>query len=343
MIKDPVSAVEQSDISISVPVADASLLRHILGVKDENLRLLQRELGTRIVAREGSLMVFGPEPQVKWAAEVLQQMVSVLERGGALSTTDVRYLLNLARKGKLPEAEDLFAEAVFVTDKGKRIVPKTIGQLRYVEAVKKHDLVFAIGVAGTGKTFLAVAMALAALRQRQVSRIILARPAVEAGEKLGFLPGDIYEKVDPYMRPLYDALYDLLDYEKVQRLIEKRTIEVIPLAYMRGRTFNDAFIVLDEAQNTTSVQMKMVLTRLGFNAKMVVTGDVTQIDLPKGVDSGLVEVQEILKGVEGVAFVYLTEHDVIRHPIVQRIVAAYDAWEKKHRAPGSGRGERHGD
>ena len=343
MTKSLVSATKQSDISIAVPVANATHLRHILGVKDENLRLLQRELGTRIVAKEGSLVVFGPEPQVRWTAEVLQQMVSVVERGGTLSAADVRYLLNLARKGEIREAEDLFTEAVFITDRGKRIVPKTIGQLRYVEAVKKHDLVFAIGVAGTGKTFLAVAMALAALKQRQVSRIILARPAVEAGEKLGFLPGDIYEKVDPYMRPLYDALYDLLDYEKVQRLIERRVVEVIPLAYMRGRTFNDAFIVLDEAQNATSLQMKMVLTRLGFNAKMVVTGDITQIDLPKGVKSGLVEVQGILKGVEGVAFVYLTEHDVVRHPLVQKIVAAYDAWEKKRHAPESGRGEGYGE
>ncbi|MFA0752436.1 MAG: hypothetical protein IMHGJWDQ_000189 [Candidatus Fervidibacter sp.] len=333
------SATGQSELSIVVPVANAAHLHHILGVRDEHVRLLQRELGTRIIALEGSLLVHGPEPQVQWAAEVLRQMVQVVERGGSLTASDVRYLLQLARKGQMGEAEDLFAEAVFITDRGKRIVPKTLGQLRYVEAMKKHDLVFAIGVAGTGKTFLAVAMALAALKQRQVARIILARPAVEAGEKLGFLPGDIYEKVDPYMRPLYDALYDLLDYEKVQRLIERRVIEVIPLAYMRGRTFNDAFIVLDEAQNATSLQMKMVLTRLGFNAKMVVTGDITQIDLPKGVRSGLVEVQEVLKGVEGVAFVYLTEQDVVRHPLVQRIVTAYEAYEKRRRAPKEERGD----
>jgi len=338
-----VSANESQEMSITVSLTNAAHLRHVLGVRDENLRLLQRELGTKIIAREGSLLVSGPEPQVQWAAEVLQQMIAVVEKGGALSTADVRYLLNLARRGEIREAEDLFMEAIFITDRGKRIVPKTLGQLRYVEAMKKHDLVFAIGVAGTGKTFLAVAMALSALKQRQVSRIILARPAVEAGEKLGFLPGDIYEKVDPYMRPLYDALYDLLDYDKVQRLIERRVIEVIPLAYMRGRTFNDAFIVLDEAQNATSLQMKMVLTRLGFNAKMVVTGDITQIDLPKGVKSGLVEVQEILKGVEGVTFVYLTEHDVVRHPLVQRIVAAYDAWGKKRHAPDLGRGEKDGE
>ncbi len=329
--------------SIAVPIANAAYLHPVLGVRDEHIRFLQRELGTRIVAQEGKILVHGPEPQVQWAAEVLQQMVAVVERGGSLSLADVRYLLHLARKGQLKEADELLTEAIYITDRGKRIVPKTLGQVRYVEAMKHHDLVFAIGVAGTGKTFLAVAMALAALKQRQVSRIILARPAVEAGEKLGFLPGDIYEKVDPYMRPLYDALYDLMDYEKVQRLIERRVVEVIPLAYMRGRTFNDAFIVLDEAQNATGLQMKMVLTRLGFNAKMVVTGDVTQIDLPKGVRSGLVEVQEVLKGVEGVAFVYLTEQDVVRHPLVQRIVAAYDAYEKRRRSSVTDRGEQHGE
>ncbi len=337
------SPTEQQDASITVPLANAAHLHHILGVRDEHIRFLQRELGTRIIAQEGSLLVLGPKQQAQWAAEVLQQMVAVVERGGSLSPADVRYLLSLVRKGQLKDAEDLLTEAVFITDRGKRIVPKTLGQSRYVEAMKRHDLVFAIGVAGTGKTFLAVAMALAALKQRQIARIILARPAVEAGEKLGFLPGDIYEKVDPYMRPLYDALYDLLDYEKVQRLIERRVIEVIPLAYMRGRTFNDAFIVLDEAQNATSLQMKMVLTRLGFNAKMVVTGDITQIDLPRGVRSGLIEVQEVLKGVEGVAFVYLTEQDVVRHPLVQRIVAAYDAYEKKHRSQATDRGDQHGE
>ncbi|MGQ9728083.1 MAG: PhoH family protein [Candidatus Fervidibacter sp.] len=335
--------MERHEASATIAIANATYLHHILGVRDEHTRLLQRELGTRIIAREGSLLILGPEQQVQLAAEVLRQMVTVVEKGGALSVADVRYLLDLARRGQLKEAEDLFTEAVFITERGKRIAPKTLGQLRYVEAMKTHDLVFAIGVAGTGKTFLAVAMALAALKQRRVSRIILARPAVEAGEKLGFLPGDIYEKVDPYMRPLYDALYDLLDYDKVQRLIERRVVEVIPLAYMRGRTFNDAFIVLDEAQNATSLQMKMLLTRLGFNAKMVVTGDVTQIDLPKGVKSGLVEVQEILRGVEGVTFVYLTEQDVVRHPLVQRIVKAYDEWEAKKRTPTSERGERHGE
>jgi phosphate starvation-inducible PhoH-like protein len=323
------------DKVITVPIANATLLHRILGVRDEFLRLLQRELGVRLIAREGGLEVHGPEPQAQWAAEVLQQMLAVAEKGGSLSATDVRYLLSLARKGQIGEAEDLFTEAIVLTERGKRITPKTLGQARYVEAMKTHDLVFAIGPAGTGKTFLAVAMAVAALKQRQVARIILARPAVEAGERLGFLPGDIYEKVDPYMRPLYDALYELLDYDKVQRLIERRTIEVIPLAYMRGRTFNDAFIVLDEAQNTTPLQMKMFLTRMGFNAKVVVTGDITQIDLPKGVPSGLVEVQRVLKGVEGIAFVYLTEQDVVRHPLVQRIITAYEEWERQQKTPSS--------
>lgn len=334
------SATEEQELSIVVPVANAAHLNRVLGIRDENLRFLRQELGTRIVAREGGLVVHGQEPQVHWAVEVLTQMVTVAERGGSLSGADVRYLLSLAKKGQIAEAEDLFTEALIITERGKRIVPKTLGQARYVEMMRKHDLVFAIGVAGTGKTFLAVAMALAALKQRQVSRIILARPAVEAGEKLGFLPGDIYEKVDPYMRPLYDALYDLMEYDKVQRLIERRTIEIIPLAYIRGRTLNDAFIVLDEAQNATGLQVKMVLTRMGLGSKMVVTGDITQIDLPKGVKSGLVEVQEIFKGVEGVAFVYLTDQDVVRHPLVQRIVQAYEEWERNRRAPYQEQGDK---
>lgn len=336
------SATEQQELSIAVPVANAAHLNRVLGVRDEHLRLLQRELGTRIVAKEGGLTVHGREPQVRWAAEVLTQIVAVTEKGGSLSAADVRYLLSLACKGQIAEAEDLFTEGILVTDRGKRIVPKTLGQARYVDAMKKHDLVFAIGVAGTGKTFLSVAMAVAALKERKVARIILARPAVEAGEKLGFLPGDIYEKVDPYMRPLYDALYEMMDYDKVQRLIERRTIEVIPLAYMRGRSLNDAFIVIDEAQNATTLQMKMLLTRMGFGSKMVVTGDITQIDLPKGVPSGLVAVQEILKGVDGVAFVYLTDQDVVRHPLVQRIVQAYNDWEQKRQAPLVERGEEDG-
>ncbi len=334
--------IEQRELSIAVPVASAAHLNRVLGVRDEHLRFLQRELGTRIIAEEGGLTVRGPEPQVRWAAEVLAQMVAVIERGGSLSVSDVRYLLNLARKGQIAKAEDLFTEGIVVTERGKRITPKTLGQARYVDAMKRHDLVFAIGVAGTGKTFLAVAMAVAALKEKQVARIILARPAVEAGERLGFLPGDLYEKVDPYMRPLYDALYDIMDYEKVQRLIDRRTVEVIPLAYMRGRNFSDAFIVLDEAQNATTLQMKMLLTRMGFGSKMVVTGDITQIDLPKGIPSGLVEVQEILKGVEGVAFVYLTQQDVVRHPLVQRIVQAYDDWERKRHAPSEEQGDADG-
>jgi len=290
---------------------------------------LQRELGVRLIAKEGGLEVHGPEPQAQWAAEVLRQMLAVAEKGGSLSATDVRYLLSLARKGQIAEAEDLFTEAIVLTERGKRITPKTLGQARYVEAMKTARFGFRHRTGGHGQNFLAVAMAVAALKQRQVARLILARPAVEAGERLGFLPGDIYEKVDPYMRPLYDALYELLDYDKAQRLIERRTIEVIPLAYMRGRTFNDAFIVLDEAQNTTPLQMKMFLTRMGFNAKVVVTGDITQIDLPKGVPSGLVEVQRVLKGVDGIAFVYLTEQDVVRHPLVQRIITAYEEWERR--------------
>ncbi|MCS7223345.1 MAG: PhoH family protein [Armatimonadetes bacterium] len=333
------SKTDGQEISLVVPVADASHLARVLGTRDEYLRFLRKELQTQIVAREGGFLVQGTEPHARWAADVLSQMLNVVAKGGSLTASDVRYLLRLVQSGQSVETEDLLTQTVFITERGKRIVPKTLGQIHYVRQMKEKELVFAIGPAGTGKTFLAVAMAVAALKEKTVTRIILARPAVEAGERLGFLPGDIYEKVDPYMRPLYDALYDLLDAEKVSRLIERRTIEVIPLAFMRGRTFNDAFIVLDEAQNTTPLQMKMFLTRMGFGSKVVVTGDITQIDLPRSRKSGLVEIQTILKGLPGVAFVYLTEQDVVRHPLVQKIVLRYEEWEKRGKESLRGRGD----
>ncbi len=329
-----------NEVSLVVPVGDAAHLSRVVGTRDEHLRFLRRELQTDIVAQEGGLLVHGREPEARWAADVLNQMVRVVERGGSLTPSDVRYLLRVTRSGQTVETDELLTHTVLVTEKGKRIVPKTLGQTQYVRLMRQYELVFAIGPAGTGKTFLAVATAIAALKEKTVSRIILARPAVEAGERLGFLPGDIYEKVDPYMRPLYDALYDLMEPDRVSRLIERHVIEVIPLAFMRGRTFNDAFIVLDEAQNTTSLQMKMLLTRMGFGSRVVVTGDITQIDLPRSRKSGLVEVQEVLKGVPGVAFVYLTEQDVVRHPLVQKIVLRYDEWEKRNRLSSSGRSER---
>jgi phosphate starvation-inducible PhoH-like protein len=232
--------------------------------------------------------------------------------------------------------KSLFADAIPVPSRKKWVAPKTLGQKRYVEAIRTSDMVFAIGPAGTGKSFLAVAMAVSALMKREVARIVLTRPAVEAGERLGFLPGDLYEKVHPYLRPLYDALYDMLEAEKVTSLMEKGAIEIAPLAYMRGRTLNDAFIVLDEAQNTTSEQMKMFLTRLGFNSRMVITGDITQVDLPSSRPSGLIEIQSVLKGVPGIAFIYFTEKDVVRHELVSEIIKAYDEWGQRARGPAGG-------
>jgi len=304
----------------------------VLGVKDEHRRLLESAFDVSIIARDNVIHIHGKQPDVEVVAELLRHMVAVVESGGSISQSDIRYLIRSVLSGeRVEEAAHGLTDCIVITERGQRVVPKTKGQREYVEAVQKNDLVFAIGPAGTGKTYLAMAMAVAALQRRQVSRLVLARPAVEAGERLGYLPGNIEEKVDPYLRPLYDALYDILGMQKCQRYLERRIIEVIPLAYMRGRTFNDSFIVLDEAQNTTVLQMKMFLTRMGYGSKAVVTGDITQVDLPQGVRSGLVTIQEILRGIPGVAFVYLTERDVIRHPLVQSVVLAFEAWEQAER------------
>lgn len=312
-----------------VAVRSDATLALVLGIKDEHRRLLESAFDVSIIARDNIIHIHGRLPDVERVAELLRHMVAVVESGGSITHSDVRYLIRSVLSGEqIEEAIEGLAECIVVTERGQKVVPKTKGQKEYVEAVHKNDLVFAIGPAGTGKTYLAMAMAVAALQRRQVSRLVLARPAVEAGEKLGYLPGNIEEKVDPYLRPLYDALYDILGMQRCQRYLERRIIEVIPLAYMRGRTFNDSFIVLDEAQNATVLQMKMFLTRMGYGSKAIVTGDITQIDLPQGVRSGLVVIQDILRGVPGVAFVYLTERDVVRHPLVQRIVLAFEAWEQ---------------
>ncbi|MDR5694685.1 MAG: PhoH family protein [Armatimonadota bacterium] len=300
----------------------------VLGQGDAILRMIEEALGTEVVSRGRELILRGSEASVEKAERLLMDL-SALSRKRPIELSDVQYALRmLAAK----PTETLPTDVLLTTPSGKTIGPRTSGQKRYVEAMLRHDLVIAIGPAGTGKTYLAVAMAVLALKERKVQRLILTRPAVEAGEKLGFLPGDLYAKVDPYLRPLYDALYEMMGPERFQRLAEKGIIEVAPLAYMRGRTLNDSFIILDEAQNTTHEQMKMFLTRLGFGSKAVITGDITQIDLPKDKASGLVEVQEILRGVEGIAFVYLTETDVVRHDLVQKIVRAYEAYEESRRS-----------
>ncbi|MET3321153.1 UNVERIFIED_ORG: phosphate starvation-inducible PhoH-like protein [Peribacillus simplex] len=296
----------------------------LLGNGDSNVKVLEEELGISVITRGEAISVAGEIERVTMGQEILKALLTVIRKGITISSRDVLYAIELARKGTLEYFGELYEEEIAKTAKGKSIKVKTIGQRYYIQAIKKQDLVFGIGPAGTGKTYLAVVMAINALKNGHVKRIILTRPAVEAGESLGFLPGDLKEKVDPYLRPLYDALHDLLGMEQTLRMIERGTIEIAPLAYMRGRTLEDAFVILDEAQNTTEAQMKMFLTRLGFGSKMVITGDRTQIDLPKGMKSGLVRVEEILKNVKGLSFVYFEQSDVVRHPLVAKIITAYE-------------------
>ncbi|WP_330219214.1 PhoH family protein [Neomoorella mulderi] len=301
---------------------------NLFGHQDENLKFIESHTSARIVARGNELTLSGTRQEVEELERLFRQLIKLARSGTTINTATINYTWNLVRRqddmaGKTDLAQAL-GEVLYVTPRGKQIRPKTLGQLRYVQAMRRYDIVFGIGPAGTGKTYLAVVMAVNALRSRSVERIILARPAVEAGEKLGFLPGDLQEKVNPYLRPLYDGLYDILGMETAQKYMEKNIIEVAPLAYMRGRTLDDAFIILDEAQNTTSEQMKMFLTRIGFGSRAVITGDVTQVDLPRDTTSGLVEAQQILRGIDGIAIEYLTEADVVRHPLVQEIIKAYE-------------------
>lgn len=294
----------------------------LFGPFDENLKLLESEFGVNLVARGNEVAVSGPEKDQRAVLDVLEQLLERVRRGEAPGRQDVRRAIREAAAGP-PTDED----AIVVNTRGRPIRPKSEGQRKYVEAMRRHDIVFGIGPAGTGKTYLAMAMAVAALKARTVNRIVLTRPAVEAGEKLGFLPGDLQEKVDPYLRPLYDALYDIMGVEAFDRHKERGTLEIAPLAYMRGRTLDDSFVILDEAQNTTPEQMKMALTRLGFGSRAVITGDITQVDLPRTTASGLIQAQEILKDVAGIAFVRLTEGDVVRHELVQAIIRAYESYE----------------
>ncbi|MGB9859513.1 MAG: PhoH family protein [Moorellaceae bacterium] len=312
----------------------------LFGNRDENLRYIEEHAGARIIARGNEVYISGEKAEVQEIEELFRQLMGLVRLGTNINTATINYTWNQVRQRQKkvswsPDLAEALGEVLYITPRGKQIRPKTLGQLRYVQAMRQHDIVFGIGPAGTGKTYLAVVMAVSALRSRSVERIILARPAVEAGEKLGFLPGDLQEKVNPYLRPLYDGLYDVLGMELAQKYMEKNIIEVAPLAYMRGRTLDDAFIILDEAQNTTSEQMKMFLTRIGFGSRAVITGDVTQIDLPREVPSGLVEAQRILQGIEGIAFEYLTEADVVRHPLVQDIIKAYERSERVWRGNGS--------
>ncbi|KAA0762562.1 PhoH family protein [Bacillus sp. SH5-2] len=299
----------------------------LFGVNDAHLKVIERELNVSIVTRGETVHVSGADETVTLVEKILQQLLVVIRKGVSITERDVAYAIQLAQQGKIAQFEELYEEEIFKTAKGKSIRVKTMGQRRYIHAMKKNDIVFGIGPAGTGKTYLAVVMAVRALKQGYVKKIILTRPAVEAGESLGFLPGDLKEKVDPYLRPLYDALHDILGQEYTQRMMERGVIEIAPLAYMRGRTLDDSFVILDEAQNTTGAQIKMFLTRLGFSSKMVITGDPSQVDLPKGVKSGLSLASNILSGVSGLSFITLEQTDVVRHPLVQRIIEAYDKME----------------
>lgn len=300
----------------------------LFGSFDENVRLIEKHYGVDIVSRGTDIKVSGEPDSVSKALRAIQGLLQLINRGEQLNEQNVRYVLMLVDEGGDEELPQLSSDSICITSKGRPVKPKTLGQKSYVEAIRKNTIVFGVGPAGTGKTYLAVAMAVSAFRAKEVNRIILTRPAVEAGEKLGFLPGDLQSKVDPYLRPLYDALFDMLGAETYQKYLERGNIEVAPLAYMRGRTLDDSFVILDEAQNTTPEQMKMFLTRLGFNSKMVVTGDVTQVDLPDGRRSGLKEVTKVLRGVEDIGICAFSQKDVVRHQLVQRIVQAYERYEK---------------
>ena len=301
----------------------------LFGSYDENIRLVEREFDVRIVTRNGEMKITGEPLAVAKAGKSLEGLIMLLNKGEALTEQNVRYCMSLVSDGDADMLPSLSADCICMTVAGKPIKPKTLGQKKYIELIEKNTIVFGVGPAGTGKTYLAVAMAVKAFRAKEVNRIILTRPAVEAGEKLGFLPGDLQQKVDPYLRPLYDALFEMLGADNFQKYQEKGSIEVAPLAYMRGRTLDDSFIILDEAQNTTPEQMKMFLTRLGFHSKIVVTGDITQIDLPDGKKSGLKEAIRILKNVEDIETVRFNEKDVVRHKLVQDIIKAYEKNETK--------------
>ena len=303
--------------------------KNLFGRHDDHLKLIEKEFGTQLFSRGEELVVSGEDDKVEKVAKILETLLVVIRNGGVLKMHDVIYAVRTAKENMLTELPGMYLDRIEVSSKRQLITPKTAGQKRYVDAIRNYDIVFGIGPAGTGKTYLAMAMAVQALQRQEVSRIILTRPAVEAGERLGFLPGDMVQKVSPYLRPLYDALYDMMEMEKIDRYVERGVIEVAPLAFMRGRTLNDSFIILDEAQNSTQEQMKMFLTRLGFDSKTVITGDVTQVDLPNDKPSGLVQVQELLKHIEGIAFIRFTGQDVVRHELVQQIIEAYGKLNEK--------------
>lgn len=320
-----------ADKNLTLSVQGSEHCMTLLGASDANLRTLARQTNTAVSLRGTDLMISGEEQDVDCAEAVVRQLLMLMRRGEAVDVSTIQYAVSLCRAGELDRIDELMSDVVAVNHRGRPVKCKTLGQREYIAAIRKHALTFGVGPAGTGKTYLAMAAATVALKNKEVERIVLTRPAVEAGEKLGFLPGDLTQKVDPYLRPLYDALFDLMGAESYQRLADRGVIEVAPLAYMRGRTLSDAFIILDEAQNTTSEQMKMFLTRMGFRSRMVVTGDLTQVDLPRGRRSGLDEALEVLADVPDVAVARLTHRDVVRHEMVQSIVLAYERHARREK------------
>ncbi len=316
-------------MEVKIKIDNGRDISFLCGKRDENLKIIEKELGVRFILRDNFLKIIGEKEGVKQAEEMVEKIFSQLHKGYLPYFEEIKSVVKRVKKGEKAGLGQASSLVIFTSSRGRKVRPRTEGQRKYVQAMKNNDVVFSIGPAGTGKTYLAVAMAIATLEKEEVVRIILTRPTVEAGEKLGYLPGGLEDKVEPYLRPLYDALYDLILADKFQTLLERRIIEIAPLAYMRGRTLNDAFIILDEAQNTTYEQMKMFLTRLGFGSKVVITGDITQIDLPADRSSGLVEVQSLFKGIKGIETVYLTQRDVVRHRLVQEVVKAYENHEKK--------------
>lgn len=313
----------ENGINKDMQFEDNNIVRELYGQQNENLKEIENLYGIKIHSRGGKLSLEGKSNEVESAYKFLSKIYTLMEKGYSLDPGDLELASRIVNENSI-QLEDVFLDTVCVSTRKKIIAPKSLTQKLYIESIRKHDIVFGVGPAGTGKTYLAMAMAISAFVNKEVNRIILTRPAVEAGEKLGFLPGDLSQKVDPYLRPLLDALYEMMDYDKASRLIDKNAIEVAPLAFMRGRTLNDAFVVLDEAQNTTPMQMKMFLTRLGFNSKAVITGDTTQIDLGKGEKSGLLEAESLVKKIEGISFVYFSKNDVVRHPLVRHIIEAYE-------------------
>lgn len=316
--------MEEFNCQIKLNLGDNNQAFRFLGFQNENLKLIEKYVPVKITARGSDIFLSGDEKEVKKTVDLFSKLKDVFNKTDNFTAEEIKYALKLFKMDQKSNLTEFFNDVILVNYDGKQIKPKTLSQKKYIQNIREHDVVFAIGPAGTGKTYLAVAMAVLALKNQEIKRIVLTRPAVEAGEKLGFLPGDLQEKIDPYLRPLYDALYDMIEIEKLQKLKEKGVVEIAPLAFMRGRSLNSSFIILDEAQNTSSEQMKMFLTRLGNGSKAVITGDITQIDLPSGYNSGLVEARYILKSIAGIAFNYFNEQDVVRHELVKKIIRAYE-------------------